>query len=506
MSYRELVPDPAVLIQGLRDTGYDLNTAIADIVDNSVDAFANNINVRIELLSTGKPRVTITDDGCGMTLDELIDGMQYGSKSSREKSPARLGKFGLGMKTASTAFCRRLSVVSRSSSDSPYYMAIWDLDHVVKNNSWDLEIKEQSEIPLEFITRLELVAKEGHGTIVVWENIDRFTEDPKKISKKIIEDITEKFKKYASMIYHKFLDTQYTEARNIIITINNEKIIPFDPFCKSENLSDDLNNPGTVLLQSIKKSCQVMNKNGDIYDASFQLKAYILPNKDDFSSVEAMKAARITNHNMGFYVYRENRMIVDGDWLDTRLPDPHDSLCRIEFNFNHELDVAFKIDVKKSKVSVSPDLEEFLRSWSRPAQVEANRRYRDNVVKRNIKRGDISHSASDKNILNHEKESLSADITLLDKEPDYLGRKTVSVSNVHNEGSPVEVRIILPPPETDGITIIPEQDYPDMNTLWYPTIKNGHHAVLLNIKHPFYQKVYLPNKTKSVVSGIDALL
>ena len=107
MSIELLVPDPEVLIMGLRDTGYETNTALADVVDSSVDASASKISINIRLDINKQPSVVIADNGCGMTREELIDGMKYGSTSTLTKDPRRLGKFGLGLKTASTAFCRR---------------------------------------------------------------------------------------------------------------------------------------------------------------------------------------------------------------------------------------------------------------------------------------------------------------------------------------------------------------------------------------------------------------
>src|SRR5690242_4806471 len=104
------IPDPGRTMAGLRDTGYDFETAIADLVDNSISAHANLIDIRIAMDFRGQVRVSIADDGEGMSREGLIQAMQYGSP--KRSSPASLGKYGLGLKTASTAFCRRLSVIS----------------------------------------------------------------------------------------------------------------------------------------------------------------------------------------------------------------------------------------------------------------------------------------------------------------------------------------------------------------------------------------------------------
>ena len=105
-----LLPDPARMIEGLRDTGYEFVTAVADIIDNSIAAEATLVDVRINMDYRGNVRVCIADNGIGMDRDDLLNAMKYGSQ--RRDNPASLGKFGLGLKTASTAFCRRLSVLN----------------------------------------------------------------------------------------------------------------------------------------------------------------------------------------------------------------------------------------------------------------------------------------------------------------------------------------------------------------------------------------------------------
>src|SRR5688572_23442115 len=131
-----LLPDPSRLIEGLRDTGYTFDTALADIIDNSVDAKAKNVRVWIRMDLDGDVTVTVADDGHGMDEAALLNAMKYGADSKKDKSS--LGKFGLGLKTASTAFCRRLSVITRAKEGQTPLKATWDLDHVVKRKQWEV--------------------------------------------------------------------------------------------------------------------------------------------------------------------------------------------------------------------------------------------------------------------------------------------------------------------------------------------------------------------------------
>ena len=498
MSIELLVPDPEVLIMGLRDTGYETNTALADVVDNSVDASASKISINIRLDINKQPSVVIADNGCGMTREELIDGMKYGSTSTLTKDPRRLGKFGLGLKTASTAFCRRFSVVSRRIPTDPIYMATWDLDKVAEDNEWNLEVKEENEISPTNITLFKnAVGSEGHGTVVIWEKVDRF---PK--TKSSIDKIAEKFSNYAALIYHRFLDPKDERARNVSIFVNGKELEPNDPFCLAE-IREDGN--GTITTGKAKdKECVIQMEDGTERTSYFHLQGYVLPLKNNFSSQKAFEKANITNHNMGFYVYRENRMIACGDWLGLRKAEPHTTLYRAEFSFDHNLDVAFKIDVKKSRIELNPDLSDWLKNWMAPGIKMAEDRYRRNKEKTVEKDSTDCHSEPDKNILNKEKFVDSSMVKpISDVQPD--GTQKVEVTNANTPDGPCVVSIKIAPDDTPGVTIKLGEVRGD--ALWEPTIVDGHKSVLINPNHPFYQKVYYPNLQNGItMTGLDSLL
>ena len=499
----ELIPDPRVLIMGLRDTGYDTNTALADVVDNSVDANADLIEVDIRLDVRNNPSVMIADDGCGMNKAALIDGMKYGSSDTSAKDPKRLGKFGLGLKTASTAFCRRFSVLSRANADEPIYMATWDLDNVVNKGVWEMDIVEEKSIPAAYLSKLKKIMGEGgHGTLVVWEKVDRFASG--KPSQKNIDKIASNFSQYASMIYHRFLDKNDNRARNLTMKINGKELEPWDPFCLSEMHSND--DMGTVRVAGpIERECEVLLENGNVEKAPFLLEAYVLPDKDSFSSEEAKKKANIKNNNMGFYVYRENRMIAAGDWLGLRSAEPHDSLYRAEFTFDHRLDAAFKIDVKKSKITLNPDLADWLSTWIRRGLSFAEDRYRNRTNKAVSKNVSDYHIEPDKNIQQNEKYVTESKVELVgDIRSD--GTQDVKISNANNNlEEPAVISIKIAPDDKPGVTIV--LDDVRGGALWEPSYRDGHHCVIINPNHPFYQKVYYPNQKSGVTMiGLDSML
>jgi len=493
MSYKELVPDAGILIEGLRDTGYDINTALADIVDNSIDAGATRIDVKIfQKVSNNELEVIISDNGCGMSESELEDGMRYGSTETRKKSKERLGKFGLGLKTASTAFCRRLSVVSKSESSPCFNMAIWDLDEVAKKNKWDVELKNENNIETNYLQWARRIAKEGHGTVVFWEKVDRLqlgTKNAKNITNKISED----FAQYASMIYNRFLDSEFKDARTVIMTVNDKTLNAWDPFCRKE--------PKTEFLSEGQQNCEIINEDGTKSTAAFNLRAYAIPAKTDYQSTSAREDARLKNSNQGYYVYRENRMISYADWLGTRDKEPHMSLCRFEFSFDHELDAAFQVDVKKSRIILNPDLEAWLKEWQAPLIKIGEDKYRQKKLEDYTKGAPDYHTTSDKNIQENGDAKSPVKVRVVEQKGDGMANVEIKGPDI-----PTAIRtIIIPKEETPGCTVLLQNDLKN-GVLWTPTVKDQKKAVLLNTSHPFYEKIYVHNHTDNgTVSGLDAL-
>src|SRR5579864_1740798 len=146
---KTLPPDPSRLIEGLRDTGYDFNTALADIIDNSIDANATKVRIWMRMDIDGEVTMSVADNGHGMDEAALLNAMTYGAKSKKDKSS--LGKFGLGLKTASTAFCRRLSVITRAGKTAPVLKATWDLDHVEKEKAWEVLMDKANKEEIELL-------------------------------------------------------------------------------------------------------------------------------------------------------------------------------------------------------------------------------------------------------------------------------------------------------------------------------------------------------------------
>ena len=477
-------PDPERVIEGLRDTGYDFYTAVADIVDNSIAANASRVDILVDMDPNNEVTVYIADNGTGMNLPELKNAMKYGS--DRRPDPSSLGKFGLGLKTASTSFCRKLSLISRGD-DNEVRKVQWDLDYVA-DHGWKLKQIKVNEDELEI---LENVAEGGTGTLVVWENNDRFfLRDYKQraAAQKALEKMIKTLKFHLSAVYQRFLDPNFDKVPNIVINLNNEKIKPWDPFCLSEKNTEEL----------AVKTVKVTMPNGE--ESGFTLKAYAIPRIDTYSSKEAEKEAYISTNNMGFYIYRENRLIHYGDWLNMLVKDPHDSLLRVDFSFDHTLDDAFNVDIKKSKIQLNEQIYDYISKQYLPAPKRAaNEKYRKGVNKTVSEKSENAHSASNQNI---------------DKKAPEIERSKVEVTNaakgevvIHNDQGDFKHTIVVQAADKpDECRVVPV-DSLEGNVLWEPAIIDGKHAVRINKSHPYYQKIYYPVLEQSVmVTGMDALL
>ena len=336
-----LPPDPARVMEGLRDTGYDFNTAVADIVDNSIAANAKNIDLLLEMDPEGDVFVYIADDGCGMNFDELKNAMKYGSAERNDK--ASLGKFGLGLKTASTAFCRCLSVISIGNDHTPRKVQ-WDLDYIASTGAWNLR---QPPITDDEIEYLHETCGDGTGTLVVWEKIDRLLNDckTKTAAKNALKKAEQALKFHLSMVYQRFLDQNDSRAANVAIRLNGQKIEPWDPFCLSEE--------NTTVLYTDELEIEMP---GETEIPVLNIKAVLIPRRDEFSSREAGEAARVSNDMQGFYIYREQRLIHSGDWMGMFSKEPHGTLLRVELSFDHKLDNAFHVDIKKSRILLNEEI------------------------------------------------------------------------------------------------------------------------------------------------------
>jgi uncharacterized membrane protein YgcG len=326
----------------MRDLGYGFNEAIADLVDNSITAGAHKVDVTFSF-DGAESWVRISDDGRGMDAGTITEAMRYGA--SREYEADDLGKFGLGLKTASMSQCRCLTVASRTSKAVARVEARQlDLDYIEENDVWDILIVGADERPDALVEPL----RTGRGTVVLWEYLDRILtyQDPGGgWARRHMISLAGELDAHLGMVFHRFLAGE-VPRKKLRIRINGSAVEPWDPFARDEPKTE------TGATQDLELSTP--EGSGIVHMAPF-----VLPPKASFSSEAAWRrlaGPNAWNRQQGFYIYRANRLIQSGGWSNLRTADEHTKLARIALLFSPELDAAFGINVAKMRVSLPPEL------------------------------------------------------------------------------------------------------------------------------------------------------
>jgi hypothetical protein len=335
-----LPPSAASLSASMRDLGYSLETAVADLVDNSISAEATAIELLCDL-GREHPTLVIVDNGRGMDPDRLLAAMRHGAANPKQERSARdLGRFGLGLKTASFSQCRLLTVAS--AQGGVLCGAEWNLDLIDQEDDWIISVLDDDDIrKLPFIDRLG-----AHGTIVVWRNLDRLFED--EASQKRDEIVNEKLdvvEKHLSLVFHRFLSGEVRGRKKISISVNGHQVEPFDPFCRKSG--------SQILPEEIVW----------ISEHAVQMQPYILPHHSRLSAREYDHYQSRSDFisNQGAYIYRGGRLMAWGDWFRLIPKGEATKLARVQIDFPNALDEAWTIDIKKSRARPPHAVRERLR-------------------------------------------------------------------------------------------------------------------------------------------------
>lgn len=345
MRLTSAAPSAARLTSSLRDIGYDFVSAIADLIDNSISAGATDISVEIEFAGEDST-VFIADNGCGLDARGMTEALRFGSRRAYESGD--LGRYGLGLKTASLSQARCVTIISRSAERKRSRRQSLDLDLIAEFDDWVL-----AENPRDHaVVRSEEMLGTGTGTVVVWQNLDRVLPAAGAQggwAKRRFEVLAAKTKRHLAMVFHRFLAGENNASR-ISIRVNGDKVNAWDPFVRHE--------PGTQQLPTQQFELESAAGVGAV-----ELRRYILPGKSTFSSLEAFENAAGPlnwNRQQGLYVYRENRLVQWGSWAGTRGIDEHTKLARASLDFTSTLDEVFNINVAKMRVSVPAQLKQML--------------------------------------------------------------------------------------------------------------------------------------------------
>lgn len=356
MKEQTCAPDPS-LLESMRSVGYDLNTAVADIIDNSIAANAHRVSVRY--FDQGEaPYIAIVDDGDGMDLDTALAAMRLAGKSPLEQRDANdLGRFGLGLKTAS--FSQARSLLVRSISHGTGTTLCWDLDRVASTGRWSLEQLNEDETIAAIPAKVHASMPLNHGTCVLWRNLDKL-ETLTGSALRDVDRAMSEMAEYLALVFHRFTHPYLSDdIDKVTIDINGYELPRRDPF-----LAD---NPA-VQITSVQR----------IGDSGATLRGYTLPYQNRLSdndrkllSLSEERGKTLTD-TQGFYIYRAYRLITWGSWFRMLPKKQATKLSRVRVDIPNTLDAEWTLDIKKSKAAppriVSEVMKRYTQQLAKPSR------------------------------------------------------------------------------------------------------------------------------------------
>lgn len=332
----EKEPPAKSLIQGIRAIGYSFSTAVADIIDNSISAEAKKIDILSEPLNDAA-FIEFLDNGRGMDADELENAMLLGSnRDNKAESETELGRYGLGLKSASLSQCREFTVASKKNGQ--LNAISFDLDLIEKHNKWELKVLDIDEIMI--LPNIDCLINYESGTIVVWEKFDKIEGRAKNFEDSFRASIADA-KKHVEFVFHRFFNS-------IDIFFNYRHIEKRDPF-----LRDSIGRQQTGHTEKL---------NIDGYTIS--VTPYTLPFWNTLNDEEKslLGNPKSIYDEQGFYLYRNKRLISWGSWLHMGIKSELNKLARVQVDIPSMLDSVWMLDVKKSSAKIPDKIKEELRA------------------------------------------------------------------------------------------------------------------------------------------------
>jgi len=485
----ESIPDAVRVTEGLRHTGYTPETAIADLIDNSIAADATEVGVRLSKGFDNTYTVWIGDNGCGMDEPTLIRAMQYGS--SRELARNKLSVYGLGMKMASTSFSSRFSVVTRELNGKAF-SATYDLVEM-KDHPWSFEVGEATE---EQVLALNETAKSGSGSVVIWENADFniSEQNPKKkrtVGKPKLLD--KDIEGYLGLVFHKFMEDS-AGKKNLAIKVNGNLVSPFNPVH-----TDFLDKEWTPIVDKFEMEVEI---NGKSENVPYILTTYKINGKFDVPNKPgALEASRMGMPTQGIYAYREGRILQKPDWLNVISFHPDWNTMRVTLDLDPRLDGVIRTDVKKSGIALTEEMWEELKN--------VLELYKSQIKKMNKRREAERETEKDKGKTIDLHGGSNTVITAVGIDLPSVGVKRISPTEVEVDTifgpSVTNIKDYSGPASRDShIQVV---DDLEGGILWEPRMNGADQIILLNRSHPFYRRVYLQLRQNPLaVQGLDFLL
>lgn len=340
---KENIPKADMLMGSMRSMGYTFESAVADIIDNSISAHCSFVQMFFPKTPLETMAVGFLDDGVGMHADTLFEAMRYGSSASEGvRKEDDLGRFGLGLKSASLSQCKVLTVVSKCAESISSYT--WDYNYIRKKKNWIL--KEHTIDEIKKVPYVDNILALEHGTLVVWRDFDVLEKSSDGQVYNSLNDLKKTVGDSIALIFHRFLSD-----KKIIIRINNETIKPQDPFLESHKKTTS------------KKEFTIALNDSQGKERSIMVKPFVLPFATDLTEKDKKLLDGIENlrSKQGFYIYRNSRLIIWGTWFGMKPRAELTKNARIRVDIPNTLDDIWSIDIKKQTASIPKRIQQQLK-------------------------------------------------------------------------------------------------------------------------------------------------
>jgi hypothetical protein len=335
----EILPPDAMLMASMRAIGYSFKTAVADLIDNSLAAKARNVSLVLD--SSESPFFYVLDDGHGMSKDDLRTAMKLAGRSVyAPRSSTDLGRFGLGLKTASLSQAKTLTVATFDAGN--LIAANWDIDRVIASGEWSLKWLSPEEI--DRVPGSQELFAQGKGTLVTWQNLDVFFDDVADRARHAASSL-EELSRHLSLVFHRFMSGP---RKRLDLILNGRTLSPFDPFLETDAMGVQIQPSQTI----------------QIGNSAVSVRPFILPPISKMSAKQRKLAIfeEPARESQGFYIYRSERLLAWGSWYRLLGLSETSKLARIKVDTSTELDSLWKLGIMKSEVSPPPSLIKALRT------------------------------------------------------------------------------------------------------------------------------------------------
>lgn len=343
----ENIPKADMLMGSMRSMGYTFESAIADVIDNSISANCSVVKVLFPTNPLQKSCVGILDNGEGMDDKALFEAMRYGSAANEDtRSENDLGRFGLGMKSASLSQCKVLTVVSLKDTHLSAYT--WDYNYIRDKKEWVVKKHNQDEI--ESFPYIDQLLEFSKGTLALWKDFDVLSKSSDGQVYETLNNLKDVVGDYIALIYHRYLSLP--TKNKLTMFVNNQKIKAQDPFLES--------NPKTTT----KKERTIAINDTFGIERQIKIKPFILPFVTDLSEKDKKLIGGIENlrSKQGFYIYRNNRLIIWGTWFGMKPRAELTKNARIRVDIPNTLDDIWSIDIKKQSATIPKRIQNQLKN------------------------------------------------------------------------------------------------------------------------------------------------